>query len=74
MGQLKSVILCQQSRKLQYKILSYSAISFRDRLLLTDFMLYGRKAFIHDESGASGRRIGSNNYGMNLRHFISDIF
>ncbi len=33
------------------------------------FVRYGKKAYVHDESGASGRRIGSpNNYGMNLRH------
>ncbi len=33
------------------------------------FVLYGRKAYIHDESEASGRRFGSpNNYGIDLRH------
>ncbi len=33
------------------------------------FVRYGSKAYIHDESGVSGRRIGSpDNYGMNLRH------
>ncbi len=38
------------------------------------FVRYGRKAYIHDESGASGRRIGSpNNYGMNLRHIRTGL-
>ncbi len=38
------------------------------------FIRYGRKAYIHDESGASGRRIGSpNNYGMNLRYIRTGL-
>ncbi len=38
------------------------------------FVRYGRKVFIHDESGASGRRIGSpNNYVTNLRHIHSGL-
>ncbi len=33
-----------------------------------------KKAYVHDESGASGRRIGSpNNYGMNLRHIRTGL-
>ncbi len=38
------------------------------------FVRYGRKAYIHDESGASGLRIGSpNNYGMNIRQIWTGL-
>ncbi len=38
------------------------------------FVRYGRKTYIHDESGARGRRIGSpHNYGMNLRHIRTGL-
>ncbi len=38
------------------------------------FVWYGKKAFIHNESGASSRRIRSpNNYRMNLRHIRTGL-
>ncbi len=38
------------------------------------FVGYGKKAYVHDESGASSQRIGSPKYyAMNLRHIRTGL-
>ncbi len=60
-GPTKSVIYVNNRENCNTRFLPNSAISFRDRHLLTDFMLLfhpiWQKGLYHDKSGASGRRI-----------------
>ncbi len=77
--QLKSVI-CSQSEKTAIRLDSYLTLLlvFVIGIFLLSscycFVRYGKKAYVHDESGASGRRIGSpNNYAMNLRHIQTGL-
>ncbi len=77
MGQIKSVMLTIEKTTIQYFYLALLLVFVIAIFLLFScycFVRFGRKAFIHDESGASGRRIGSpNNYVTNVRHIHTGL-